>query len=101
VRGIFTEADEGNRIRRAAIGFGSGGTNLAVWVNLADLKHGRPEPFYQLEANASSRKTPGAIVTKNPYVAAAKFVLSRRDLPKNVKQAAHTIASQIISRAKQ
>jgi hypothetical protein len=42
---------------------------------------------------------PMAIVTKNPYVAAAKFVISRRDLPKNVRQTAQTIADQIIRRA--
>jgi hypothetical protein len=43
---------------------------------------------------------PGAIVTRNPYVAAAKFVMSRRDLPKNIRQTAQTIADQIIRRAK-
>lgn len=101
VRGVFTEASEGSRVRRAVIGFGAGGTDLEVWVNIADLKNGHPQPFYQLEAVASSRKTPGAIVTKNPYVAAAKFVMSRRDLPRNVKQAAHIIASEIVSRPKQ
>ncbi|HEY0791213.1 MAG TPA: DUF4410 domain-containing protein [Chthoniobacterales bacterium] len=100
VRGIFTQADQGNRLRRATIGFGAGGTNLQVLVNVADLQHGRPEPFYQLETSASSRKTPGAIVTKNPYVAAAKFVMSKRDLPKNVKKTAQLVAAQILSRAK-
>ncbi|MBV9489183.1 MAG: DUF4410 domain-containing protein [Verrucomicrobia bacterium] len=100
VRGIFTEVDAGNRLRRAAIGFGAGGTDLQVWVNVSALEHGQPQAFYQLQTSASSRKTPGAVVTKNPYVAAAKFVMSRRDLPRNVRQTAQTIASQIIRRAK-
>jgi hypothetical protein len=43
---------------------------------------------------------PGAAVTRNPYVAAAKFVMSRRDLPKNIRQIAQTVADQIIRRAK-
>jgi hypothetical protein len=74
-------------------------TDLAVLVNVADLRKGKPESFYKLEAQAGSRKLPGAVVTRNPYVAAAKFVMSRRDLPKNIRQTAQTVADQIIRRA--
>ena len=84
VRGVFTEIDQGNRVLRAEVGFGAGSTDLAVLVNVADLQKGKPESFYKLEAQAGSRKLPGAVVTRNPYVAAAKFVMSRRDLPKNI-----------------
>jgi Domain of unknown function (DUF4410) len=102
VRGVFTEADQGSRASRAEVGFGAGATNLAVPVNVADLQKGKAEPFYRLETQAGSRKMPGgvsmAIVTKNPYVVAAKFVMSRRHLPKNIRQSAQTIADQIISR---
>jgi Domain of unknown function (DUF4410)/Bacterial extracellular solute-binding proteins, family 3 len=100
VRGIFTEVEQGSRILRSQVGFGAGATDLAVLVNVSDLKRGKPESFYRLETQAGSRKMPGAapmaIVTKNPYVAAAKFVMSRRDLPKNIRQTAQTIADQII-----
>jgi hypothetical protein len=103
VRGVFTEVDQGSRVLRAEVGFGAGATNLAVLVNVADLQKGKSRPFYRLETQAGSRKMPGgapmAIVTKNPYVAAAKFVMSRRDLPKNIRQTAQTIADQIIRRA--
>jgi Domain of unknown function (DUF4410) len=103
VRGIFTEVEQGSPILRSQVGFGAGATDLAVLVNVADLKKGRPESFYRLETQAGSRKMPGAapmaIVTKNPYVSAAKFVMSRRDLPKNIRQTAQTIADQIIRRA--
>ncbi|HET9374920.1 MAG TPA: DUF4410 domain-containing protein [Chthoniobacterales bacterium] len=105
VRGVFTEVDQGSRMLRAEVGFGAGATDLAVLVNVADLQKGKVEPFYGLETQAGSRKMPGgapmAIVTKNPYVAAAKFVMSRRDLPKNIRQTAQTIADQIIRRAQQ
>jgi hypothetical protein len=60
------------------------------------LQKGKIEPFYKLEAQAGSRKMPG-VVTRNPYVAAAKFIMSRRDLPKNIRQ---TAADQIIRHAK-
>jgi Domain of unknown function (DUF4410) len=86
VRGVFTEVDQGSRVLRAEVGFGAGSTDLAVLVNVVDLQKGKLEPFYKLETQAGSRKMPGAIVTKNPYVAAAKFVMSRRDLPKNIRQ---------------
>jgi uncharacterized protein DUF4410 len=105
VRGVFTEVEQGSRALRAEVGFGAGATDLAVLVNVADLQKGKAKPFYRLETQAGSRKMPGgasmAIVTKNPYVAAAKFVMSRRDLPKNIRQSAQTIADQIISGARQ
>jgi hypothetical protein len=100
VRGIFTEVDQGSRVLRSQVGFGAGATDLAVLVNVADLQKGKLEPFYKLETEAGSRKMPGAVVTRNPYVAAAKFVMSRRDLPKNIRQTAQTVADQIIRRAK-
>ena len=100
VRGVFTEVDQGSRVLRAEVGFGAGSTDLAVLVNVADLQKGKLEPFYKLETQAGSRKMPGAIVTRNPYVAAAKFVMSRRGLPKNIRQNAQTIADQIVRRAK-
>jgi len=100
VRGVFAEVDQGSRVLRSQVGFGAGATDLAVLVNVADLQKGKVEPFYKLEAQAGSRKMPGAAVTRNPYVAAAKFVMSRRDLPKNIRQTAQTVADQIIRRAK-
>jgi len=42
VRGVFTEVQEGNRVRRAVIGFGAGKTELHVLVYLDDLANGAP-----------------------------------------------------------
>jgi Domain of unknown function (DUF4410) len=100
VRGIFTEVDQGSRVLRSQVGFGAGATDLAVLVNVADLQKGKIEPFYKLETQAGSREMPGAVVTRNPYVAAAKFIMARRDLPKNIRQTAQTVADQIVRRAK-
>ncbi|HBA55379.1 MAG TPA: hypothetical protein DCZ04_13235 [Syntrophorhabdus aromaticivorans] len=98
VRGVFTQVEEGNHLRRAVIGFGAGETELQVVLAVDDLSHGAPKPFYELDTSAESRKLPGAVITMNPYVAAAKFVLSSRDLEKNVTRTASKIAADIAGR---
>ena len=98
VRGVFAHVDEGNRVRRAVIGFGAGETELQVIVTVDDLVQGTPKPFYQLDTSAESRKLPGAAITLNPYIAAAKFVLSSKDPDKGVKDTASKIASEIARR---
>jgi hypothetical protein len=98
IRGVFTQVDEGNRLRRAVIGFGAGGTDLQVAITADDLAQGLPKPFYELDTSAESRKMPGAIITMNPYVAAGKFLISGKDLNKNVKATASKIATAIAER---
>ena len=44
---------------------------------------------------------PGAIVKLNPYVAAAKFVMSRNATERDVKQTASAIAKAIAQKAKE
>ncbi len=100
VRGVFAQVDEGNRLRRVAIGFGAGDTEVQVFVSVDDLVRGSPKPFYELDTKAESRKLPGAIITMNPYVAAAKYVLSGHDLEKNITQTASKIAADIAERVK-
>lgn len=41
---------------------------------------------------------PGAFITLNPYVAAAKFILSGQDLYKNITKTAAKIADTIAER---
>lgn len=98
VRGVFTQVDQGNHLRRTIIGFGAGETELQLIVSVADLSQGSPTPFYEIDTTAESRKLPGAVITLNPYVAAAKFVLSSRDLDRNVTQTASKVAAEIVGR---
>jgi hypothetical protein len=98
VRGAFLEVDTGNRLRRAVIGLGAGQTDLQVATAVDDLSAGTPAPFYQLDTSAESGKLPGAVVTLNPYVAAARFVLAGGDLDRNVKETAKEIAKAIVTR---
>ncbi|HEY6336756.1 MAG TPA: DUF4410 domain-containing protein [Alphaproteobacteria bacterium] len=99
LRGVFTEVQEGNRLRRAVIGFGQGQTDLQVVVAVDDLAQGSLKPLYDIEEAATSNKMPGAVITLNPYVAAAKFVLAGVDLERNVVETAGKIADTFAARA--
>ncbi len=100
VRGLFTEVDEGNRLRRAMIGFGEGQTDIQVVATVHDLSEGPPQPLYELATDASSGSKPGAAPTLvlGPYGAAARFVMAGKDLDKNVKQTGAAISARIVQR---
>jgi Domain of unknown function (DUF4410) len=98
LRGVVTHLDEGNRIRRAVVGFGAGATELDVYVSLTDLARDGDKPFYTIDTSADSGKMPGAVITMNPYVAAAKFVMSRNASEKDVEHTAAKIAAEIVKR---
>lgn len=95
VRGLFANVDEGNRLRRAVIGFGAGHTDLQVIVSVSTLDKGTAEPFYNVNIGAQRGKMPGAVITLNPYVAAAKFALAGRDMKKGITKTASKIASAV------
>jgi hypothetical protein len=99
VRGAFIQLDEGDRLRRAFIGFGSGATRLRVTVSLSDLSQNKPpEEFCELDASAYSSKGAGAAISFNPYVGVARFVIGGLDLDTNVMQTAAVIARDIAER---
>ncbi|MCE5335361.1 MAG: DUF4410 domain-containing protein [Desulfobacteraceae bacterium] len=92
VKGQFLEVDQGNRLRRTIVGFGAGATEMQIEVAVLDLAKNAREPFMVFGTEASSGKGPGAVVTMNPYVAAAKFVMSKKASEKDVKKTAKQIA---------
>lgn len=99
VRGVFTDVDTGNRVRRAVIGFGSGATQLQLVLGIDDLSHGVPQPMYQADASASSGKAPGGVVLLNPVAMGARFVMARKDVDKSAKKLAEQVADAIAARA--
>jgi len=100
VRGIFLSADEGNRLRRAVIGLQSGQAKLQVAVAVDTLSpDALPAPLYTVTDNAAGKPVPGAIVTMNPYAAAAKFVLDGQDLDAAIKSTAKKITQQVMTPA--
>jgi len=100
LRGVFTGVQEGNRLRRAMIGFGEGQTDIQVVANIQDLSKGPPKPLYEIATDAASGDKPGAAPTLvlGPYGAAVRFVMAGKDLDKNVKQTAAQIAERMASR---
>jgi hypothetical protein len=99
ITGVFTELDEGNRVRRAVIGFGAGAATMQLYVTATDLAH--PEQaLYQSDANDSGGKKPGAVITMNPYVAAAKFVMEKNATDKTVKKTTKQITTEFDKRMK-
>lgn len=95
VRGTFIRIDEGNRIRRALVGFGDGKTELEVLSSLSDLANGAPRPFCELGMNARSSRGAGAIISFDPYDALGRFMICGLDLDKNVMESAGRIAREI------
>lgn len=94
VHGVFTEVDEGNRRRRAIVGFGSGEAKMDLYVTLTDLAAPQ-KPLYEAATDANSGKKLGAVITMNPYVAAAKFVMEKNAPEKTVKKTASDIAKEV------
>jgi hypothetical protein len=100
VRGAFVQVDEGNRLRRALIGFGSGATRLRVIVWVSDLGHSSSGPFCALDTSTHSSRKPGAVLSFDPYVGAARFVIDGLDLDTNITQLAAQIADDISERSR-
>lgn len=100
VRGVFTEVQQGNRLRRAVIGLGSGQTDLQVVATTDHLASGVPRPLYQIETEASSSQAPGAAATLvlTPMSVPVRFVMTRGDLEKNVRKTAAKIAAEVTRR---
>lgn len=97
VRGVFTEVAEGNRIDRAVIGFGKGGTEMEAQVGVSDLAGPDPLRCFALFGTIKDpNRIPGAVVTRNPYVAAAKFVMEKNAAGRDVKKSARQIVDEIL-----
>jgi Domain of unknown function (DUF4410) len=97
INGVFTEVAEGNRLKRAVIGFGQGSTQMTVQIGVSDLASNKPKaPFIIFGTIKDPGKIPGAVVTMNPYVAAAKFVLEKNASSRDVKNTAKQIVAEIL-----
>ena len=95
VAGKVLTVDEGNRLRRAVIGFGQGASDAQLYVAVSDLTKTESPPFTELDVDSSTGKAPGAVVTLNPYVAAAKFVLAKNPSEKDMQRAGAAIADAV------
>jgi hypothetical protein len=96
VRGVFTEAAEGNTLRRAVVGFGAGSPKMEVQVGVSDLADQPDAPFVILGTVTDPERLPGGLVSRNPYVVAAKFVLEKGAPERDVQATAQAIADKIV-----
>jgi hypothetical protein len=100
VRGVFLSVDEGNRVQRAMVGFNSGKSQFEVAFAADDLATQTPTPLYQEVDGQSGQHMPGAVVALNPYVAIAKFALSRGDEKKALTDAASQVADGVAAKVR-
>lgn len=97
VKGVFTEVDQGSRLKRAAIGFGQGATQMEVQVGVSDLSSAQPTvPFAVFGTVKEQGNRPGAIVTLNPYMAAARFVMEKNATSNDIEKTAEQIAYEVL-----
>lgn len=98
VSGVFTEFSEGNQMRRALLGFGSGKSKMELYVMVADASSGG-HPLYETSTQKSNGKGPGTVIALNPYAGAAGFVvkfgMTKNAPEKMVKQTASKIATEL------
>lgn len=96
IRGVFTEPDEYNRVRRVIFGSGSPSTKFVLYVGVANLA--RPDqPLYQL-VPFSAPGFPvdtrfGPLITINSYLPVTSFDLPRRPSDDDLKRTAGDIAA--------
>jgi hypothetical protein len=102
VRGIFTEADSGNTMRQAVIGFGAGASDMEVQVLVSDLAAADPAAAFLVLGTASDPShLPGGVVTKNPYMVAAKFVMGKNGAKHDAEHTAQAISDALVTLRKQ
>ncbi|MFC0576112.1 DUF4410 domain-containing protein [Paraburkholderia solisilvae] len=99
VSGEFVSVDEGDRVKRALIGFGSGHTSLEFRAYVTNLAGPAPtQPMLDITTTARSGKTPGAALGFNAFLAAGGFVVAGADSDNDVKHSASKLSDEIVQR---
>jgi uncharacterized protein DUF4410 len=70
IDGQFVNVDEGNRLRRLVIGFGTGASKLDTQVKIYQFANGTPAQLLDFSTHAESGKMPGAALTMGAGAAA-------------------------------
>jgi hypothetical protein len=96
VGGWFKTVDEGNRLIKATVGFGTGVETIKIQVAVSDLTKNVAEPFLFIGTANGAQMMPGGLVSKNPYVVAAKYVMAKGATEKDVKKQASSIAKSLM-----
>jgi len=98
ITGVFTELDEGNQMRRALLGFGSGKSKMQLYVMVTDASNSE-QRLYEISEQKNSGTKPGSVIVVNPYIGAAGFVakfgMTKNAPEKLVKKTASRISVQL------
>jgi len=95
LEGEFVDYDEGDRMKRAIIGFGSGSSDMQVRMMFSEIMDGKTSLLIDTAMDGKKSRKPGAVVTKNPYVAGAKFILTKNAPEKEIKKLGSSIADKV------
>jgi len=94
VRGVFTEPDGQNRIRRALFGGGSTSPQFALYVGVFNLAR-QDQPLYQLAPVQSADSHYGPVITLNAYVPLVKFDVDKSPSEEDVRKVCTQIVGQL------
>ena len=76
IKGVFVSIDEGSRLKRILIGFGSGSGDLKTLVEIYQITTEGPRPLVSEEIKATGGKMPGMLFTVPAAVLAGPAGLS-------------------------
>ena len=62
ISGRFTRVNQGSRLLRTTLGFGSGGTKMDVTATVSDLSGPTPKRFLMIQTTGGTNAMPGAIM---------------------------------------
>ena len=93
INGVFAEADEQNRLRRAVVGDAPSVGKMELFVGVSNLA--RPEQALYALADPKGENKPGAVITVSSYAPVAKFEMEKNATEKTVKDTASTIVADL------
>jgi Domain of unknown function (DUF4410) len=95
IQGDFLTVSEGNAVREATVGFGTGAPDIEIAGSLIDGATVPPTLLYQFGGKNHDRKLPGGAVTLNPIAIGVKYYFARGATDKDVKKLAAQMAQDI------
>jgi hypothetical protein len=97
ITGVFAQAGEDNRLRRAVIGSGQSAETLQLYVSAKDLAHFTP-PIYTADPADTSGAKPGAVIEINPNADAVKYSIEADITDKDIKRTGQRISAELVKR---
>ncbi|MFH0343119.1 MAG: DUF4410 domain-containing protein [Chromatiales bacterium] len=101
LRGRIDALSEGNRVKESVVGFGAGEPHVEISGTIDAIQQGSEVTVLTFGDESRTHHMPGGIVTRNPYVIAAKFVLSRGATSRDVQQLGGDLAKEIVGYMRQ